>query len=378
MRLGSENIYETQSMFCKKPGPGGPDSFPMKNSLLRASCLVFLWAAAPFQAHSFTGMVSFGDSLSDVGNTVNLLTETEAQVLTGYNPNFYFTNRYSDGPVWVDTLYANLGFGDIGTIPRNNGVDVLNGTNFAWAAARSGTGNSFFLIPNLQPQVSFYTEQLAANNPALPNPATTLFTLWIGGNDVFAHVEDENDPITPLQVAANISTAITNLYNAGGRSFLIPNLPPIGLTPDYVNDPIKGPQATQFANAINLQVDQTLNALSGNLTGINIIKLDINGIFLDVTANRAAYGLSNVTEKAYTPFSGENPPYPYGSVVNNAGAYLYWDAAHGTTTVNALIAEAATAAVVPEPSSMALLLGSAVAALYYARKRNRKSNPISL
>ena len=347
----------------------------MKYPFLGAFFAVFIWVAwqgqSRAQAYPYTGMVSFGDSLSDVGNTVNLLTETEARVLTGYNPNFYFTNRYSNGPVWVDTLYANLGFGDIGTIPRNNGVDVLSGTNFAWAAARSGTGNNFLLIPNLQPQVSFYTEQLAANNPALPNPATTLFTLWIGGNDVFAHVE-ENDPITPSQVAANISTAITNLYNAGGRSFLIPNLPPIGLTPDYVNDPIKGPQATAFANDINFQADQTLNTLSGNLTGINIIKLDINQIFLDVTANPAGYGLSNVTDKAYTPFSGVNPPYPYGSVVYNPGEYLYWDAAHGTGTVNALIAEAATAAVVPETSTMALLLGSAVAALYYARKRNRK------
>jgi len=316
-------------------------------------------------------MVSFGDSLSDVGNTVGLLTETEARVLTGYNPNFYFTNRYSNGPLWVDQLYANLGFGDIGTIPRNNGVGVLNGTNFAWAAARSGTGNSFFLIPNLQPQVGFYTEQLAANNPALPDPATTLFTLWIGGNDVFAHVE-ENDPITPVQVAANVSTAITNLYNAGGRSFLIPNLPPIGQSPDYVNDPIKGPQATAFASAINFQVDQALNALPGILAGIDIIKLDINQIFLDVMDNPAAYGLSNVTEKAYTPFGGINPPSPYGSVVGNPGEYLYWDSAHGTTTVNALIAEAAYAAVVPEPSTLVLLLGSAIAALSFSRKRSHK------
>ncbi len=338
----------------------------MKNSLLRAFCLVFLWAASPFQAHAYTGMVSFGDSLSDVGNTVNLLTETEARVLTGYNPNFYFTNRYSNGPVWVDQLYANLGFGDIGTIPRNNGVNVLNGTNFAWAAARSGTGNNFFLIPNLQPQVSFYTEQLAANNPALPNPATTLFTLWIGGNDVFAHVE-EGDLITPAQVAANVSTAVTDLFNSGARTFLVPNLPPIGLSPDYVNDPIKGPQATAFTNAYNIQLDLRLDTLSGSLAGINIIKLDINQIFLDVTANRAAYGLSNVTEKAYIP-STQAPA--YGSVVGNPGEYLYWDAAHATTTVNALIAEAAYAAVVPEPSTLALLLGGAIAALSFSRKRN--------
>ena len=341
----------------------------MKSVFLGALFLIFTWAVSPVRAHGYTGMVSFGDSLSDVGNTVNLFTEAEARVLTGYNPNFYFTNRYSNGPLWVDQLYTNLGFGAIGTIPRNNGVTVLNGTNFAWAAARSGTGNNFLLIPNLQPQVDFYTAQLSAGNPALPDPSDTLFTLWIGGNDVFAHVE-ENDPITPAQVAANVSTAVTNIYNAGGRTFLIPNLPPIGQSPDYVNDPIKGPIATTFANDFNNQLDLSLDALSGSLTGIDIIKLDINQIFLDVIANPAAYGLSNVTEKAYTPFPGDLPPPPYGSVVGNPAEYLYWDSAHGTTTVNVLIAEAAYAAVVPEPSTLALILTSAIAAVYLVKHRH--------
>ena len=336
-----------------------------------AAILLFISAVLPGQAqaqiHPYTGMVSFGDSLSDVGNTLSLLTPTNARLLTGYNSNFYSPNRYSNGPIWVERLYASLGFGAIGTMPRNDGVDVQNGVNFAWAAARSGTGNNFFLLPNLQPQVSFYTEQLAANNPALPAPSTTLFTLWIGGNDAFAHVEN-NDPITPAQVAANVATAITNLYNAGGRSFLIPNLPPIGQSPDYLNDPIKGPQATVFANGVNIQLDFSLEALSSSLTGIDIIKLDINQIFLEVIANPAAYGLSNVTQRAYTPFSGGNPPFPFGSVVSNPGQYLYWDSAHGTAAVNILIAGAAYHAV-PEPSTWALLLGSIIAALFFARKR---------
>jgi len=348
----------------------------MKNAFLGALCAIFSWAALPGQAHAhpYTGMVSFGDSLSDVGNTLGLFTETEARFLTGYNSNFYFPNRYSDGLVWVDQLYTSLGFGDIGTMPRNNGINVLNGTNFAWAAARSGTGNNFLLVPNLQPQVGFYTDQLAANNPVLPDPSTTLFTLWIGGNDAFAHVE-ENDPVTPAQVAANVATAVTNLYNAGGRSFLIPNLPPIGQSPDYLNDPIKGPLASAFANGFNAQLDLSLDALSTSLTGIDIIKLDISQIFLDVIANPAAYGLSNVTQRAYTPFPGENPPFPYGSVVGNPGEYLYWDSAHGTTAVNVLIAEAAYQAV-PEPSTWALLLGSAIAAISFARKRQHNKKPL--
>lgn len=356
-----------------RAGSAWPARIPGHRNLrlgLLSLCLAAGCFPLPALAHNYTGMVSFGDSLSDVGNTLGLLTQTEARFLTGYNANFYFPNRYSDGLVWADQLYTRLGFGDIGTMLRNNGISVLNGTNFAWAAARSGTGNNFLLIPNLQPQVGFYTDQLAANNPALPDPSTTLFTLWIGGNDAFAHVE-EDDQITPAQVAANVSTAITNLYNAGGRSFLVPNLPPIGQSPDYLNDPVKGPKASAFANGVNTELNLSLDALSGILTGIQIIKLDINQIFLDVIANPAAYGLSNVTERAYTPFPGENPLFPYGSVVGNQGEYLYWDSAHGTTTVNVLIAEAAYQSV-PEPSTLALILGSVLAALSFARKRNGK------
>lgn len=54
----------------------------------------------------------------------------------------------------------------------------------------------------------------------------------------------------------------------------------------------------------------------------------------------------------------------------NPDEYLYWDSAHGTTAVNVLIADTAYIAV-PEPSTMALLLGGAVATLYFVRKRHR-------
>lgn len=48
----------------------------MKKSILGAFCLLFVWTAihGRAQGHPFTGMVSFGDSLSDLGNTVTTLS----------------------------------------------------------------------------------------------------------------------------------------------------------------------------------------------------------------------------------------------------------------------------------------------------------------
>lgn len=323
------------------------------------------------QTHPFTGMVAFGDSLSDGGNlipVVSLAGEDMANYLTGWDPNYYYNYRFSNGPVWVDQLYTSLGFGDIGTLERNDGGGNRNGTNFAWAGSRSGAGYYETYFPNLQPQIGFYSSQLAEGNPPLPDPATTLFTLWSGANDVFAHVE-KNDPVTPSQVADNISLAITTLYGEGGRYFLVPNLPPIGLIPSYVDDPIKGPIATTFVNASNILLETELDALSASLEGITIYKVDIHGLFLDIIANYEDYGFTNVTDTAYVryePYELRFPP--YGELTPNSDGYFYWDAAHGTTLANSYIAQAAYQSIVPEPSTGLLLLLSGLCLLGCVRR----------
>lgn len=340
-------------------------------------CLLLSAISLRAQTSPYTGMVSFGDSLSDGGNLipiVALLGEQETQYRTGFDPNYYYDYRFSNGPVWVDQLYTSLGFGPIGTQGANDGVNHMNGTNFSWAGSRSGTGTYGFIFPNLQLQVGYYSTQLANHNPALPAPATTLFTIWSGANDVFAHVESSGtDPITPQNVADNIATSITSLYADGGRYFLVPNLPQIGDTPSYINDPIKRASANAFVDSYNSLLDSSLDSLSSSLAGITIIKLDINQLFINIMANPGLYGFTNVTDTAYIRFGTE--PYqptdpPYGEVVANPSGYLYWDPVHGTTAANALIGEAAYEAVsaVPEPSTLLYLVAGGLVVFVFRRK----------
>lgn len=186
-----------------------------------------------------------------------------------------------------------------------------------------------------------------------------MYTIWSGANDVFAFV-NSGDPIAPGDVAANIATSITNLYDAGGRTFLIPNLPPMGIIPAFINDPIKSAMATGFVNSYNLLLTDALESLELTLDGIRIVEVDIHGLFTDITNNPAAYGFTNVTESAYTSMP---PPgfYPFGSVVPNANQYLFWDLNHGTTVANQFIADAAYEALtVPEPTAGLLFIGGAL------------------
>lgn len=355
------------------------------NAKLPASLLLILVAitaptAAKSQSLPYTGMVSFGDGFSDVGNFNSLLssvTVQTAQHATGWDPNYYYNYRFSNGPIWTDYLYTSLGFGAVGTLGANDGVSNTNGSNFAWGGSRSGTGTTGGLFPNLQQQIGYYSAQLGSN-AVLPNPATTLFTIWSGNNDVIAHVEN-GDSITPHQVASNISLAITTLYDQGGRYFVVPNLPPIGRTPSYLDTPVKGPLATSFVDIYNQQLELELDALSASLAGITIIKVDVHTMILEIMNDYHEYGFTTVTETAYIrygvqPYEPRDPP--YGTTIPNPDGYLYWDAMHFTTLGNFYIAEAAyhasMLAPVPEPAITALFIGGSMLAFVWVQRRRKK------
>src|SRR4051794_6489859 len=81
--------------------------------------LAFLWLNAAVRAGGITGIVSFGDSLTDTGNLY---------AATGQPPAPYDMGRFSNGPLWVEYLANQLGV----AAPT---ASLLGGSNYAWAGA---------------------------------------------------------------------------------------------------------------------------------------------------------------------------------------------------------------------------------------------------
>jgi phospholipase/lecithinase/hemolysin len=265
----------------------------------------------------FSSVVAFGDSLSDTGNVF---------AVTGQPASPYYQGRFSNGPVWVESLATALG--DAAPAPSAKG-----GTDFAWGGAESGNGFSPQNTPNLLSQVGSF---LALGKPLGPND---LVTVWAGGNDF---LDGQTNPQVPVD---NIATAVTQLAGAGGKTFLVPGLPLLGEVPGTAGlTQAQRDGLDALTTAYNAELAAKVGQLQSSL-GVTVKFLDVNAIIQAARANPGAYNLTNTTTGAVND-----------GVASGAG-YLFWDNVHPTTPGHAILADAAfnTLAPVPEPSTFALV-----------------------
>ena len=289
--------------------------------LLAATTL--LASAHQASAAAFTGIFTFGDSLSDSGNT--------SLASGGLQPGpAYFNGRFSNGPVWVENFTASLGLA--GTFPS-----ILGGRNFAFGGANTSTGG---LVPTISQQAAGF---LGSGGSFLP---TDLVVVWGGANDFFT---GQTNPAIP---AANISSIISTLAGAGAKNFLVPNLPDLGDTAESIasGNPLVIAGSSAFSVAFNSALLSGMNSLESSL-GVTIYDLDVFSISKDIKNNPATYGFTNTTESALLTGNAAN-----------AAQYVFWDGVHPTTRVHDFIAQRALA-VVPEPTSafLVFITGSLVA-----------------
>lgn len=137
----------------------------------------------------------------------------------------------------------------------------------------------------------------------------------------------------------SIAAGIQGLWQAGGRDFLIVNIPNLALTPAVR---AAGPQAqaaaTLFTNAFNGGLGQVMGA-AGALPGIRLRALDANAVLTGIVADPAAAGLTNVEAACLTFGVVQNP------FCHKPNDYLFWDGIHPTKAGHTIVALAAASVI---------------------------------
>jgi phospholipase/lecithinase/hemolysin len=227
------------------------------------------WAASP----RYDNLYVFGDSLSDTGNDLVL---NKAQRISPAVPpsegshRTYYKGRFSNGAVAVEYLWQSIrGDAKASLTPffSNKGLVLKGATNFAFGGSTSGyisqTPGQFF-VPGVLGQVDLFRIVLSKQQPQ----ARTLYLIWTGANDYLAVT-----PAQPIDVIANITKAVENLYSLGARDFMIPNLPDLGLAP------LAGPNSgglTMLTESHNSLLAEARDDLAARLDGAKIILADMH------------------------------------------------------------------------------------------------------
>lgn len=335
----------------------------LRKLIAAISFLAALLVAGAVQAVPISQLVVFGDSLADSGNNAVFFDAFVAPPGTPPGtlrtatpipaPNFiptypYASNRYSNGPVWVEQLASRLGL--------SAQPSLLGGTNYAFGGARTGPVESSFPF-SLRDQVAMF---LGATGGIAPSSA--LYVVEGGGNDArdaFAIAAGGGDP-TPLiaAYAANMASILVELGAAGADHILLANVPDIGKTPAIQSFGVAAAAgATALAVAMNAALDATLAALSPSITdGLRF--LDLFSLLDEVFADPAAFGLSDATSAcAFSP----------ACIADPAGTF-FWDGIHPTAAGYAVLAAEALA-LIPEPTSLTLLAAALLAIIALGSRR---------
>lgn len=304
-----------------------------------ALALALAVAALPALAQDeYSKTVFLGDSLTDSGAFRPGLIQVGGPAAASLGR--FTTNP---GQVWAEFLAEYYG---TNAVAANQGGD-----NYAVGGSRQAVEDTspFGPIPSLVTQLNNY---LAANGGrADPN---ALYTVWGGGNDLFAVAAGIESPAT-IGSAVAAQVGIVGKLQAGGAQYvLVPNIPDLGQTPQFLaQGPAGAAGGTLLATTYN-------NALYSGLAsaGLRVIPLDTFGFLREIAASPSTYGFVNATSPACNIESSLTCS-PINYVTPGAAeTYVFADGVHPTTGAHRMLSQY-TVSVLEAPRQIAVLPHSA-------------------
>ena len=221
------------------------------------------WTRVP----NYQALYVFGDSLSDTGN--DLILTRQLGVSRPVPPqSIYYEGRFSNGPVAFEYLWRRVARpGDLTLYPSRSNPVFGNNTSVSFAYGGSGSGGEVpgpggFPVYGVLAQVEMFRQALngkAANEQA-------LYAVWYGANDYSFYSGQ-----IPA-VVRNQALAIETLYGLGARSFLVPNLPDMGLAPRARQQGL-GEAFSYLVQQHNAALGSALDALAARLPGLRIVRV---------------------------------------------------------------------------------------------------------
>lgn len=243
--------------------------------------------------HPYGRIVSFGDSLSDLG--------TYGMAAGPVGGGKFTTNP---GKIWIEVIAAKLGLKVKPKRQEGFGLPVreLGGFNYAQGGSRvvfprakaSADEAPSATARPIAEQVGMFLLEYKAFN------ANDLVLIQGGANDLFTQLTNlKSGKIKPeeavqnmIQTAEDLAVIVTNLKASGAQKLVVVNLPAIEQTPKMI---VLNPQTQHL---IKLMVTSFNSTLALKTAGLNIVLVDFYNFDLDFNAHYQELGFKNISTPA--------------------------------------------------------------------------------
>ncbi|XP_073038594.1 GDSL esterase/lipase At4g01130-like [Primulina eburnea] len=329
----------------------------------------------------FEAIFNFGDSNSDTGGFWAAFPAQKPP-----NGMTYFkkpVGRATDGRVIIDFLAQALGLPFLSPYLQSIGSDYRHGANFATLASTVLLPKTSLFVTGVSPfslaiqlnqmkQFKVKIDELQTSGQInLPAPDVfrkSLYTFYIGQNDFTGNL-----PYIGIsgvkhylpQVVSQISSTIKEIYELGGRTFLVLNLAPIGCYPAFLVElPHNASDVDSFGcmisynNAVveyNIMLKEALRQTRESLADANVVYTDIHSVMLELFRHPTSHDMKYGT-KACCGYGGGDYNFNQQVFCGNTKLingknitatscsdpynYVSWDGIHATEAANKIVAAA--------------------------------------